>query len=451
MRKNIASYPHSGACRSILRNTFNGAISLLTLVIAILIFARLPTVTAATTATAQKFSVPVQVAPSTLGVRTVSCDPGSFATGGGADTTLGPGLVSLAVASSFPTTGLGGIPDGWMVDAFNPTSYTLNLTAVVVCMTPVPGVISSSYVVRGSIVSVPAGGYLATASVQCNSGDYAMGGGSDTDHGAGGVSLAVSDTFATLTSGVPRGWEVIAKNPTGQARNLAADVVCSSVPTYRVVSPDVTIVAGGYAWQYALCHSGGDIAVGGGPSTSIGPGNATLRQARSYGSNDESGPEVNVWDVFAYNPTSYSLNLVSVATCMVQHSGEPAGCGVSQTCNVATNSTISSVDYSDNALHFNLTGAPGTHGYVNATVPKSRIADINQVKVYQNGTEWPYTYSANATHYFIYFTCTFHSTINANISLGVVIAPISPISLLAIGLTSVMVLRSVRVYAERKH
>lgn len=433
-----------------MRSIDSVALLLLTLIIISLFFAALPAAAATTTATTQKLSAPISVPPSTLGVRTVSCDSGSFATGGGAESTLGPGSVSLAVASSFPTTSPGGTPTGWMVDAFNPTSYTLNLTAVVICMTPVPGVISSGYVVRGTPVSVPPGGYLPIASVQCNPGDYALGGGSDTDHGAGGVSLAVSDSFATLTSGVPRGWEVIAKNPTGQARNLAADVVCSSVPTYRIVSAATTIAPSGSAYRAAICNSGGDIAVGGGPSTSIGTGNATLRQASSYGTNDESGPAVNVWDVFAYNPTSQSLNLVSVVTCMVPHSGQATGCGSGQTCNVATNSTLSSVTYSDNALHFNLTGAQGTHGYVNATVPKSRIANINQVKVYLNGTDWPYTYTADATHYYIYFTCTFHSTFNAQISLGVIGIPLSPPSLLATALTAVLVAGTVGIYAKRK-
>lgn len=84
--------------------------------------------------------------------------------------------------------------------------FTVILTAILFQLPTATGTAPATYRVVGSPISVPTGGYT-DAAVQCNPGDFATGGGPATSvtSGSGPISVQVSDSFPTLSSGLPSG------------------------------------------------------------------------------------------------------------------------------------------------------------------------------------------------------------------------------------------------------
>jgi len=108
---------------------------------------------------------------------------------------------------------------------------------------------------------------------------------------------------------------------------------------------------------------------------------------------------------------------------------------------VASNSTISalSFDSTSRELSFTVSGPSGTTGYIDATVAKTLISDIADVKVFLDGEETTYTATDKNDSWLLHFTYT-HSTHTVTIRLGSIPIPIIPpqlITPLSLGLLAV--------------
>ena len=69
-------------------------------------------------------------------------------------------------------------------------------------------------------------------------------------------------------------------------------------------------------------------------------------------------------------------------------------------------------------MNFTATGQSGTTAFVNLTIPKSAVPDINALQVRLNDTVTTPTITSDSTNYFIYFSFTFHSTYIIHIALS---------------------------------
>lgn len=115
-------------------------------------------------------------------------------------------------------------------------------------------------------------------------------------------------------------------------------------------------------------------------------------------------------------------------------------CGQSCTAFIKTNSTITGATYnsSANAFHLMFNGTSGTHGYANVTIPKSAVLnqDASKIQVYVNHVLLPsssLTIRMNSTYFFVYFTFTFQSPVQVDISMGITGISLPPgISLIAL-------------------
>jgi hypothetical protein len=93
------------------------------------------TSTTATTTEVVRQGTAVAVTAGHSAVAAASCNPGERAVGGG--NSIQGSASSWAVADSFPTPGsTGSTPTGWRVDATNTSGSTLNLVAIVICISP---------------------------------------------------------------------------------------------------------------------------------------------------------------------------------------------------------------------------------------------------------------------------------------------------------------------------
>jgi hypothetical protein len=91
---------------------------------------------------------------------------------------------------------------------------------------------------------------------------------------------------------------------------------------------------------------------------------------------------------------------------------------------VLSNSTVSEFAFNSTvgALSFTVSGQSGTTGFVNLTVAKALISDINHLQVYLDGN--PLTYSSSSTDYFYIIQFNYHhSTHHVLVSLGTQSAP----------------------------
>ncbi len=186
-----------------------------------------------------------------------------------------------------------------------------------------------------------------------------------------------------------------------------------------------------------------------------------------------SNPGIKVgFTGYGISTTSLSLNSLSVAAVTPSGSEEYGGgfdsfvfeygaaavsCGQSCTASFQSNATITGASYnsSSNALHLTFTGTSGTHGYANVTIPKSAVQsqDSSNIKVVVN--QMPLQSSAltirmNSTHFFVYFTFTFHSDVNAEISFGIIVNITPGIALAALLLIAPVLLR-IRRSGLKKH
>jgi hypothetical protein len=117
-----------------------------------------------------------------------------------------------------------------------------------------------------------------------------------------------------------------------------------------------------------------------------------------------------------------------------------------------SNSTVSNLVLDQSQIVFNISGDSGTVGYCNVTIPKSLMncTTLNDWAVWVNSTQLSppdLTATENATHTFIYFTCTFASSLQVAIK-GTYVVPefSSPVILL---LSTATMLLAITV--KRKH
>jgi hypothetical protein len=92
-----------------------------------------------------------------------------------------------------------------------------------------------------------------------------------------------------------------------------------------------------------------------------------------------------------------------------------------------SNSTVSNLVLDQSQIEFNISGDSGDVGYCNVTIPKSLMncTTLNDWVVWVNSTQLSppdLTATENATHTFIYFTCTFASLLQVTIK-GTYVVP----------------------------
>ncbi len=99
------------------------------------------------------------------------------------------------------------------------------------------------------------------------------------------------------------------------------------------------------------------------------------------------------------------------------------GCG-STSCAVTSNATITGTSYisSNHTLQLSFEGATGSHGFANVTVAKSAVYQGigSNIRIIVDGDELApseKTITMNSTHFFVYFTFTFHSQVQAQLIL----------------------------------
>lgn len=106
---------------------------------------------------------------------------------------------------------------------------------------------------------------------------------------------------------------------------------------------------------------------------------------------------------------------------------------------VVSNSTVSELAFNSTSrvLDFIVSGPTGTTGYTKVTMEKTLISDINDLKVYIDGSQTNYTATLTDTSLVLFFTYQ-HSTHQVVVSLGAAsfIPPqiITPLSLIALAL-----------------
>jgi hypothetical protein len=84
---------------------------------------------------------------------------------------------------------------------------------------------------------------------------------------------------------------------------------------------------------------------------------------------------------------------------------------VKQTIVVETNSNVTDFRFDETAseIAFKVSGAEGTRGFCNVTIPKTLVKPEHQIKVYLNGEPLNFELSESPTYYYIYFEYQ-HST-----------------------------------------
>jgi hypothetical protein len=94
-------------------------------------------------------------------------------------------------------------------------------------------------------------------------------------------------------------------------------------------------------------------------------------------------------------------------------------CTAQSVFSITSNSTLSELyfDSASNELSFNVSGPPGTKGYIYAYIPKSLINDTTGLKVYLDNSQIEYTVQSQSDGWLLYFTYH-HSTHTVMISLG---------------------------------
>jgi len=118
-----------------------------------------------------------------------------------------------------------------------------------------------------------------------------------------------------------------------------------------------------------------------------------------------------------------------------------------------SNSTVSNLVLDQSQIRFNISGDSGSVGYCNVTIPKSLMncTTLDDWIVWVNGTQlFPpnLTITENATHTFIYFTCTFASSLQVTIKGTHVVPEFQPFFTLPIFMIATLL--TVIVY-KRKH
>ncbi len=122
-------------------------------------------------------------------------------------------------------------------------------------------------------------------------------------------------------------------------------------------------------------------------------------------------------------PQGKSSSSAVLILTIIAPSVSTVSCGHDLSCSVRSNSTLSSVRSAGDTIHFEATGSTGTQGYANVTVPKSAIPQLKELHVFVNNAKLDsgvVTVTSNSTAYFIYFTFTFHSSVQIDIQLTAV-------------------------------
>jgi hypothetical protein len=79
------------------------------------------------------------------------------------------------------------------------------------------------------------------------------------------------------------------------------------------------------------------------------------------------------------------------------------------------------VKFAGVTIHAEADGPKGAHAYANITVPKSAVPNIDNLHVFVDNSPLSssdVTITSNSTDYFVYFTFTFHSPVQIDITLA---------------------------------
>jgi hypothetical protein len=187
------------------------------------------------------------------------CSAGQLVTGGGV-AVVGEGSadfhLSLNGSQIFknPDPGIG---ESWYSLAQNLDSVAHAVGTFGVCVNPTAG-----YQVASKNVTAPAGGYARDIAT-CPAGTVALGGGF-RDLTAFGTNGSVLEESAPSTSGGLSVWLIAAHNYDTSAHTLMLFTVCANAPAgYQVIHKDLTVAAGGFVRDTALCPVG-TVVYGGG-------------------------------------------------------------------------------------------------------------------------------------------------------------------------------------------
>ena len=163
-------------------------------------------------------------------------------------------------------------------------------------------------------------------------------------------------------------------------------------------------------------------ATSSGPTTRIGPSILTLspdtRSASATLTLTGTHPGESTITIEAeVGSLSHSVQLTAILTQSVSVS-----CGSSGAyCLVTSDSILSNLGFSGNVLQFNATGLIGTAAFVNVTVPKILVANINQIRIFLDKFQLPdYEFSVITTghNYLIQFSVAFHSSVQIQVQFG---------------------------------
>jgi YVTN family beta-propeller protein len=122
----------------------------------------------------------------------------------------------------------------------------------------------------------------------------------------------------------------------------------------------------------------------------------------------------NVTDYRSYAASSQIRITVTAPSIVV------VSCGHDLSCAIQSNSTLSNARFAGNTIHIEAEGPTGSHGYLNATIPKSAIPNIDNLLVFVDNSKLissALTINSNSTDYFIYFIFVFHSPVLIDVQL----------------------------------
>jgi hypothetical protein len=214
------------------------------------------------------------VAPGGFLRSTAQCPTGKVVIGGGAQVVgAGSGDFRTSLQESAPGTVGGGAQSVWLTALRNNDSVARTVGLFAVCANAPAG-----YQVVRRDVAVAAGGFLRSTA-QCPTGKVVLAGGAQVvGAGSGDFRTSIQES-APGTVGIPSQsvWLTALRNNDSVARTVGLFAVCAnSAPTgYQVVRKDVTVAAGGFLRDTALCPVGKVVAGGG--AQVVGSGSADFR------------------------------------------------------------------------------------------------------------------------------------------------------------------------------
>ncbi len=243
---------------------------------------------------------------------TAPCPAGKVVLGGGA-AVVGGGSANFGtvVRESEPGTFGGGATSLWLAAVSNRSSTSRTLGIFAVCATRPKG-----YKVVEKTFSLPAGGFVRDTAL-CPAGKVVLGGGAAVvGAGSANFGTVVQESSPGTTGGGARSlWLAAVSNHSRSNHTLGIFAVCANKPAnYKVVEDKVSLPAGGFARDTALCPAGKRVLGGGTAVVGAGTGNfATEVQESDPGT--IGGGARSLWLAAVSNHSKSSRTLGIFAVC----------------------------------------------------------------------------------------------------------------------------------------